>query len=90
MKILYLQNCWSHGLIILKTKEIYFHYHKNCQKRKESIFGTRQMRRQNSIKTVLFADFKSDEFPKGGNISGEAFKPRGNHLLSLTDRITFT
>ena len=40
---------------------------------------------QNSF---LFADFKSDEIPKGWNFSGEAFKPRGHQLVSF-NRMSF-
>ncbi len=65
------------------NKRSLFSITKNFEKEKNSFQELKKAEENFLESSLLFTDFQSDEIPKGWNISGEAFKPRGHQLVSL-------
>ena len=68
-----------------KDEKSLFSTSRNFEKEKGQLNGLLTGEENFLKNSILFADFESNKIPEGWNISGEAFKPRGHHLISLNN-----
>ena len=66
-----------------KQEKSLFALSKNFEKEKGLFIGLSNGEENFSVNSSLFAEFKFDEVPEGWKVTGEAFKPRGNDVVSL-------
>ena len=60
-----------------------FSLSKNFEKERNLFLGLKSAEENFYQNSILMSDFKSDKVPDSWNVAGEAFKVRGNNLLSL-------